>query len=88
MIVMRRVVGQSMAPALAEGQFVVALSGHYKEGQIVIALVKDKEVIKRIKTIVGDDYYLLGDNLTASTDSRSYGPIGAVSILGRVIFKI
>jgi signal peptidase I len=30
-----------------------------------------------------DDYFLLGDNSTASTDSRHFGPVKASELIGR-----
>jgi hypothetical protein len=35
-----------------------------------------------------DDYFLLGDNSAASTDSRHFGPVKAAQILGRPVAVI
>lgn len=38
-------------------------------------------------TLAADEWFVLGDNLDASTDSRSLGPVPRGDILGRVWFK-
>lgn len=35
-----------------------------------------------------DEYYVIGDNRTGSTDSRSFGPVKKSSILGREFYRI
>ncbi|GAB4148219.1 MAG: signal peptidase I [Patescibacteria group bacterium] len=39
-------------------------------------------------TLKSDEYYVLGDNRTASKDSRSFGPVQRKNILGREIYRI
>jgi signal peptidase I len=39
-------------------------------------------------TIPRGDYYVLGDNRTASCDSRSFGPIAGSSIVGKVVLIV
>lgn len=62
MIIFRRVVGHSMEPTLREGQLIFAhLIRNFKPGQVVIAQVGTKEVVKRILKIEKDLVYLAGD---------------------------
>lgn len=87
MIYFRRVVGNSMYPTLQHGQIVcVHQLRNFKEGQVVVAYVKGREVIKRITRISGNQVYLEGDNPESSTDSRSYGPIIDTHIDGVVFW--
>lgn len=84
----RRVVGGSMLPSLAEGEFVVCVKKRtYNVGDIVIFRIDDKELIKRIHGKTEDKIYVLGDNLAASTDSRQFGPIVVKNIKGRCVTK-
>ena len=44
-------------------------------------------ILKRIEGASGDDYFVSGDNLEASTDSRAFGPVTKKDILGKVILR-
>lgn len=89
MIYVRRVVGDSMLPTIKAGRVVVAFNAKsYKNSEIVIATQNSREVIKRIVDIEKDNYYLCGDNLAKSTDSRKYGWVSIKGIKGRVFWII
>lgn len=80
----RRVVGLSMEPALAEGDLVVcSKKRHYNVNDIVVATVNGQQVIKRIYGKTENKVYLLGDNSSASTDSRQYGAVDKKLLQGR-----
>ncbi len=95
-----RVSGESMAPALRDGDFVVLRTGgEPRVGSVVVAVHPAHDgllVVKRLAgrpgdTVYGaplgaDDYWLTSDNLLASPDdSRSFGPVRANAIVGRVV---
>ena len=87
MIFVRRVVGDSMMPVLNEGQMIFAHQiRNFKEGQVVVAFVNGREVIKRIIKIDNGSIYLQGDNKDHSTDSRTYGPIPDRNVEGVVFW--
>ena len=87
MIFFRQVKGDSMKPTLRNGQIVFAHEVRkFKQGQVVIAFVRGREVIKRITKIENGSVYLQGDNSSESTDSREYGPIPDSKIEGVVFF--
>ncbi len=44
-------------------------------------------VLKRIGSIEGDRYFVRGDNLEWSTDSREFGGVSRDAIVGKVIFR-
>ena len=85
--------GDSMFPILKEGDLV--LINPYAElqiGDIVLAQHPFKQsvkIIKRITEILNDEkYFLVGDNLSESSDSRSFGAISAKDILGKAEARI
>jgi nickel-type superoxide dismutase maturation protease len=87
MIVVRRVVGDSMLPTLRPGQIVVATRWvRLRPGKIVIALTPRREVVKRVKSVTARGMELIGDNPAASTDSRHFGPVDPRAIVGVVIY--
>lgn len=84
---MRRVSGNSMAPTLHDGQLVVGRqTRELVAGDVVIISHNGLEKIKRIERHEGDLVYLLGDNPSASTDSRTLGWLPAKTILAKVIW--
>jgi nickel-type superoxide dismutase maturation protease len=87
MIFYRRVVGNSMKPTLHDGQIVLAhYARNFKPGQVVVAHVGSREVIKRISRIENGRIFLEGDNKDQSTDSRDYGSVMDTSIAGTIIW--
>ena len=84
-MILRRVEGESMLPALQPGDLVLASRRKEPEtGDIVIARVVGREIIKRVKSVSAYGIQLQGDNHNASTDSRKYGLIKKGDILGVV----
>lgn len=77
----RRVVGKSMAPTLKEGQIVVARHKKHTIGDVVIASVEGREVLKRVIT-TEPQISLEGDNI----NSAKYDDVNESDILGVVIW--
>lgn len=76
-----------MAPSFHEGDVVLFLPfRRYYPGNVVIAMVKGREVIKRIAQVENNSVFLAGDNVSASTDSRTYGLVEYSAIKGRLCF--
>jgi len=85
-----KITGYSMAPSLREGARVVTcVHWPLQLGDVVICRLpaSGRETVKRLVRITGDDYYLEGDNLAMSTDSRHFGPLSKTDILSRVLFQ-
>ena len=85
-----------MAPGLSSGERVVVNKVSYllsrpRPGDLVVVRdprEPDRLLLKRIDRQAGDDGWLvLGDNLSASTDSRAFGPVGREQIVGKVWFR-
>jgi|SRR4051812_36210487 nickel-type superoxide dismutase maturation protease len=85
--------GESMSPTLIEGDLVlVNYEAELKPGDIVLAkhpFEEGEKLLKRIWKITPDGkYFLIGDNLPKSTDSRIFGELPASDILGKAEAKI
>lgn len=84
----RRVHGYSMMPTLRPGDIVLAQRRRAKANDVIIFSRAGKEVIKRIRSIEDGKYYVVGDNLQHSTDSRHYGFINKSDILGNIMIVL
>lgn len=93
-----RVNQDSMLPALKNGDFVLTnnwtplclrLNGEVpvKIGNIVIAKINGKHVIKRVASTSVTGVFLKGDNQSVSLDSRIFGEVPYENIVG-VVFKV
>ena len=76
MFLVRRVHGNSMLPALKHGQIVLALKKKKPRlSDVVIFDHLGNEKIKRLACLCAEGYYVVGDNLEHSEDSRSFGAV-------------
>ena len=85
--------GKSMNPTLKDGEVVLVDRGADIEvGDIVVAkhpVEQDSEVVKRVARISErTEYFLLGDNLEDSIDSRHYGAVRREYIRGKVVARL
>ena len=81
--------GDSMSPTLENGDLVlVNFQTEFKVGDIILAnhpFDKGEKLIKRIWKISPEGkYFLVGNNLAKSTDSRHFGELSAKDILGKI----
>lgn len=91
------VAGRSMLPALRPGDWLVATRrGRVRRGSVVVLAHPEMELdlVKRVCGIPGelvegrplgpDEYLVVGDNESASTDGRRFGPVPLRAIEGVV----
>lgn len=85
------VAGDSMLPTYAAGDWLVATrAGRIAPGQVVVIERESRPGILLIKRVVraeGQKWWVEGDNASASDDSRSFGPVDACEIVGRIRFR-
>ncbi len=76
-----------MLPTLKSGQVVLVVrTRKISVGQVAVAFMRGREVIKRIVDIKKGQVYMHGDNAESSTDSRTLGPIPDTKVEGIVIW--
>lgn len=87
MFKLRKVTGNSMLPALDQGDFVIIIKCRPQIGDIVVAKhSKYGEIIKRVSKINSTGYELSGDN-NKSINSKKIGFISPKNILGKVLLR-
>lgn len=76
-----------MIPKFKPGDKVVTINWFYnlQVGDIVVAKVENKLIIKRIQRMENHEYLLKGDN---SSDSKEFGWVRKTGIIGKVIFSV
>ena len=86
--------GSSMAPTLLEGDLLIATvpAGRMlAAGSLVVVEHPARpgyEMVKRVVRTVGpDSIWVEGDNVSSSSDSRSFGPVERDAIRGVVRFR-
>ena len=85
--------GTSMNPTLKDGEVVlVDRKAKIETGDIVVAkhpLEKNSEIVKRVERInERGHYFLVGDNLEDSNDSRHFGAVTKEYIKGKVVARL
>ena len=87
MIFFRRVSGDSMTPTLYDGQTVICHQFRgFKKGQIVVAFVKNTEVIKRVVKVDVDKIYLGVDGKKHAHNGKYYAVISDTKVEGVVFW--
>jgi nickel-type superoxide dismutase maturation protease len=93
--------GESMSPTLEPGDYLIAVrSRSVRRGSLVVVEHPDRpgyEIVKRVAAVPGErvddrvlgpnEYWITGDNLDGSTDSRTFGPIGREAISGQILLR-
>jgi len=85
--------GKSMNPILKDGEVVlVDRTAEIEVGDIVVAkhpIEQNSEVVKRVERINENrHYFLVGDNLEESNDSRHFGAVTREYIKGKVVARL
>lgn len=86
-----KVSGHSMEPAIPAKSTLLASSVPYifrkpNVGDVVVFKSLGKIFVKRIEKKEGQQYFLAGDNMSDSLDSRKLGWVRREDILGKVVW--
>jgi len=79
-----------MAPSINEGAFLlVSTWSRIRLGDVIVFHHPStgRDSVKRVIHISRDGYFVEGDNLTRSTDSRHFGEIPKESVIGKAVFQ-
>jgi phage repressor protein C with HTH and peptisase S24 domain len=87
-VIVRRVHGHSMVPVLPPGTLVWGRTWFWglKPEDVVVFRRGDKEMLKRVERVDGDELFVVGDHVEASTDSRHFGTISKATVIAKVIY--
>jgi nickel-type superoxide dismutase maturation protease len=83
--------GDSMLPTLVPGDRLVVVRRRRARPGDLVTLPDPRQpgrvMVKRVAQVTAGGVVVRGDNPHASTDSRSFGPVPAASIRGRVVYR-
>ncbi|MEA2684934.1 MAG: hypothetical protein QOE93_129 [Actinomycetota bacterium] len=83
--------GDSMLPTLHPGDRLLVVRGPRARPGDLVTLPDPRQpsriVVKRVAGVTGGTVVVRGDNPDASTDSRTFGPVPAGAITGRVVYR-
>ena len=90
-----RVEGESMLPDVSPGERVLVNRAAYWLGKpttgdlVVLRDPRDSNrlLLKRLDEREGDRWRVVGANASASTDSRTFGPVGRELLVGKVLLR-
>jgi signal peptidase I len=91
--------GSSMEPTLDPGDWAIAVApARFRVGDVVVVEHPGRtgyEMVKRLvagpgdrvteRALGPDDWWVQGDHRGASTDSRSFGPVGSAALKARIV---
>lgn len=85
-----KVSGNSMMPEYIPDQKVLGVHWfvNLKKGDVVIAQIENREIIKRIVQIKNNKIWIEGDNKKESRDSRTFGWVDKSKVIAKVGTKL
>ncbi|MCL5429915.1 MAG: nickel-type superoxide dismutase maturation protease [Candidatus Marsarchaeota archaeon] len=82
----------SMEPAIRDGDYVFVnrMSKIFRDGEVVVLKhpKSGMRLIKRIRGIKDNRFFVVGDNTDNSEDSRSFGAVDVSNVIGKVLLKV
>ena len=87
-IIIKRVVGLPGEVINVSSDGNIYINGEKYESKFGGAYREDGTYVGKDITLGDDEYYLLGDNRAVSYDSRMFGPVSKMQILGKIMNKL
>lgn len=85
---LKRVLGLPGERVKVEDNKVIIFNEEYPQGVVVPETYLDEQTAGSVSVTLGpDQYFVMGDNRSASYDSRRFGPISRDTIIGRTWFR-
>lgn len=84
--------GDSMLPTFRSGDWLlVAWADTFRIGDVIVVEREERPGVFLIKRVERNDdgkYWVEGDNKSISTDSREWGAVAEIEIVGRVVTRL
>lgn len=84
--------GDSMLPTFRSGDWLlVAWADTFRIGDVIVIEREERPGVFLIKRVERNDdgkYWVEGDNKSISTDSREWGAVAEIEIVGRVVTRL
>lgn len=84
--------GDSMLPTFRSGDWLlVAWGDTFRIGDVIVVEREERPgvfLIKRLERNEGGKFWVEGDNKSISTDSREWGAVAGIEIVGRVVTRL
>lgn len=85
----KRVIGLPNEIVDIKGNTITIINKEYPEGLVLTEpYVKNKSEDSLRRTLASDEYFVLGDNRSGSSDSRSWGMLSRKLIIGRPFIRV
>lgn len=85
----KRIIGLPGETVDIKGSIVTITNDEHKDGFILTEpYIKEMQASSTHITLKGDEYFVMGDNRNASSDSRYWGPLQRTLITGRPLLRL
>lgn len=85
----KRIIGLPNDTVIINGQTITIKNSLHPEGMTLTEPYVENQATNEISTTLGaDEYYVMGDNRSASSDSRIWGTVPKKNVIGRAFLRV